>query len=95
MGGDRRGAVGADVEDALLAFLGQEDREFFPKGPGSVGGPDQKVAGPFVRGVIPLQEVADIDPFSPGAGGETSPSVHRIDPLLVFANMIIVLRKEG
>ncbi len=61
------------VEDALLAFLGEQRLQRLPHALRALGRTLQELAVPLVRGVVALNELADVDPALPRPRGEAAP----------------------
>src|SRR5262249_13200066 len=62
-----------DVEHAFLAFLGEQRLQCFPHGARARGGALEKFAVPFVRRVVALNEVTNVDAALPRARLESPP----------------------
>ena len=61
------------VEDALLAFLGEQRLQRLPHAARALGGALQEGTVTFVRGVVALDEFADVDAALPCTGREAPP----------------------
>src|SRR5262249_49623508 len=61
------------VEHAFLAFLGEQRLQCFPHGARARGRALEKFAVPFVRRVVALNEVANVDAALPRARLESPP----------------------
>ncbi len=63
------------VQDPLLALLCQERLQRLPEATRAVGGACQEIAFALVRRIVALNELAQIDPRLPAAGGEACPGI--------------------
>lgn len=85
MRGDGGAAVGGHVQHALGAFLLQQFAQGIPQ-LGALGGASQEAVVAFVRLIVQLDEVADIDLALPVAGDEIAPRVG-LGSILVMASI--------